>query len=141
MLKSKARVGKAAGALAVAALMGLGAAGQSAAASYGGSWQGEWKTTGKTQVTGTHNMKAGKYFLHFGVYGNGRHKFTAKVYRIVGGKDGAKHKNDALVQTRTGDDRGVEWMASPKRYGKGGYYIVFSYGVKGKKAFGGVQAG
>ena len=97
----------------------------------------------KTQATGAHKMKAGKYFLHFGVYGNGKHKVTAKVYRAVGKPDYTKHHNDVLVQTtpRAADDRGVSWMANPKKYAKGTYYIVFSYSVKGKKAFGGVQAG
>ncbi|MFJ9542602.1 hypothetical protein ACIRPX_35870 [Streptomyces sp. NPDC101225] len=140
---STTRAVKAAGSLVLAALIGFGTAGQSSAAGYGGSWQGEYETTGKTQATGAHNMKAGTYFLHFGVRGNGRHKVTAKVYRAVGRPDYTKHHNDVLVQTtpRAADDRGGSWMANPKRYAKGTYYIVFSYSVKGKKAFGGVQAG
>ncbi|TGB09249.1 hypothetical protein [Streptomyces sp. MZ04] len=115
------------------AAIALSATGEALAAS---NWQDTWKTKGHKQVTAAHHVSKGKHFLHFGIKGNGRHKYTAKAYRVVGGKGGS---NDVLMQTVKDRDLNRSKMANWKKYPAGSYYIVFSYSVKGKKAFGGIQ--
>ncbi|BBC35694.1 hypothetical protein SGFS_069880 [Streptomyces graminofaciens] len=127
------RIAKSAGVAAVVAALGLGASGEALAAA---SWNGTWKTTGKTQTTAAKKVKKGKHFLHFGINGGGKHTWTAKAYRVVGKKGG---KDDVLMQTVKDKDLNREKVAPFKQYPAGSYYIVFNYSVKGKKAFGGIQ--
>ncbi|MFE0187288.1 hypothetical protein [Streptomyces sp. NPDC059008] len=125
-------IAKSAGVLSVAAALSLGAATSSFAAD---RWQDSWTTNGGTQTTAAHHVSKGKHFLHMSIKGNGRHSFTAKAYKVVGGKGGG---NDKLIQTIKWKDNFTEYMADWKNYSEGSYYLVFSYGVKGKKAYGGI---
>jgi hypothetical protein len=126
-------VTKAAAVATLVTTLGLGSATNALAAN------GTWTTTGKkTQTTSTLKLKKElkKGFLHFGIAGNGKHKWTATSYRIVGKKGG---KDDVKMQTVSDKDLNREKVAPFKKYPKGSYYIVFKYSVKGKKAFGGID--
>ncbi|MEU9441009.1 hypothetical protein AB0D42_08810 [Streptomyces sp. NPDC048304] len=124
-------VAKAAAAMTLAGALAVGAGAEAFAS--GATWMGSWTTTGRSgQKTEAHSVSKGQHFLHFGIKGNGAHGFTATVYKEAPGKDPA-------IQTVKGKDKNVEYMAPWKSYSAGKYYIVFTYSVKGKKAFGGVQ--
>ncbi|KOV63338.1 hypothetical protein ADK64_21695 [Streptomyces sp. MMG1121] len=118
--------------MTLAGALAVGAGAEAFASS--ANWMGSWTTNGNGsgQKTGSHSVSKGQHFLHFGVKGNGARSFTATVYKEAPGKDPA-------IQTVTGKDKNVEYMAPWKSYSAGKYYVVFTYSVKGKKAFGGVQ--
>lgn len=117
---------KAAAIAVMVAALGFGGAADAFA------WQTHWKTSGKKQTSKAAHVSKGKHFLHVGVSGNGKTRFTAKLYKKVKGKD-------PLIQTVKGKDSGQDWMGKYKKLSAGTYYFTFSYPKKGKKAFGGVQ--
>jgi hypothetical protein len=120
------RASKAVGVAAMVVALGIGSTAEAFA------WQTQWTTNGKKQTSKARHVSKGKHFLHAGVYGSGRTKFTAKLYKKVKGKD-------PLIQTVKGKDNGQDWFADFKKMSAGKYYFTFQYPKKGKKAFGGVQ--
>lgn len=128
------RIAISAGVVAAVAALALSTSGEALAAN---NWKDTWKTKGtKTQTTAAHKVGKGKHFLHFGVQGKGKYKWTAKAYRVVGKKGG---KDDVLMQKLSYRDTSQEMRADYKHYPKGSYYIVFSYPVKGRTAWGGIE--
>ncbi|UFQ15561.1 MULTISPECIES: hypothetical protein [Streptomyces] len=117
-------------AVACATGVTLGVAGPSYAA---GTWHKKWTTNGKSsQHSKAYHVSKGKHFLHFGIKGNGRTKFTATLYKKVKGKD------PVIQRLKNKPAKNVEWMADWKSMSAGEYYISWKYPKKGHKAFGGV---
>ncbi|QZY18263.1 hypothetical protein [Streptomyces decoyicus] len=128
----KRRMAQTAAATAMAGTVAL------AGASDAFAWHGTWKTDGSRAqvITKAHHVKAGQKFLHFGIKGKGDHTFTARAYKVVPGKGGS---NDRLVQQFKWKDTGSEYTAPFQKYTAGDYYLVLNYGLKGKKAYGGID--